>query len=327
MRSRREIEELAARLGARADITERIVRLLGILERLATHELTRERWVLKGGTALNVFHFDLPRLSVDLDLNFLGAATADDLQRERPEFERALEACCALEECRVRRAPSEWAGGKFFLRFESVVGSGGQLELDVNYVARVPLLGVERRAPRWTELGGATEIPTLRLEELAAGKCHALMTRSASRDSFDACMLLESRPELFSAPEFRLAFTVVAAASRTDFRALPATPPVLDAREIANKLLPVLRVVGGTTRPSAEELERRFSDVLQPQIARLLDWSPGESRFLDRLLDDGELEPDRLTDDAELQDRVRRQPMLQWKRQHVRKRLGLDQGP
>ena len=82
-----------------------------------------------------------------------------------------------------------------------------------------------------------------------------------------------------------------------------------------------------TTRPSAEELERRFSDVLQPQIARLLDWSPGERRFLDRLLDDGELEPDRLTDDAELQDRVRRQPMLQWKRQHVRKRLGFDQGP
>lgn len=78
MNSKREIEELAARLGARVDITERVVRLLGILERLTTHELTRDRWVLKGGTALNVFHFDVPRLSVDLDLNFLGAARAVD---------------------------------------------------------------------------------------------------------------------------------------------------------------------------------------------------------------------------------------------------------
>ncbi|MCG2795115.1 MAG: nucleotidyl transferase AbiEii/AbiGii toxin family protein [Actinomycetia bacterium] len=30
--------------------------------------------VLKGGTALNLFYLDMPRLSVDIDLNYIGAA-------------------------------------------------------------------------------------------------------------------------------------------------------------------------------------------------------------------------------------------------------------
>ena len=34
--------------------------------------LEKNRLVLKGGTALNLFFFDLPRLSVDIDLNYVG---------------------------------------------------------------------------------------------------------------------------------------------------------------------------------------------------------------------------------------------------------------
>ncbi|MGM0489543.1 MAG: nucleotidyl transferase AbiEii/AbiGii toxin family protein [Planctomycetota bacterium] len=36
------------------------------------HPFLKSRLVLKGGTALNLFLFDLPRLSVDIDAWFLG---------------------------------------------------------------------------------------------------------------------------------------------------------------------------------------------------------------------------------------------------------------
>lgn len=97
MRTRRAIEGLASELGARAEVAEKAVRLVGILRRLAENDATRGSWVLKGGTALNVFHFDLPRLSVDIDLNFVGDIQREQLPELRAVFERELVNCCALE--------------------------------------------------------------------------------------------------------------------------------------------------------------------------------------------------------------------------------------
>ena len=47
------------------------------------------RLVLKGGTALNLFLFDLPRLSVDIDVNYIGSADRDVMLEERPTVDRA----------------------------------------------------------------------------------------------------------------------------------------------------------------------------------------------------------------------------------------------
>jgi hypothetical protein len=57
---------------------------------------------------------------------------------------------------------------------------------------------------------------------------------------------------------------------------------------------------------------------VSPALGRLLDWSPEERRFLDRLLDDGEIEAETLHDDPAVQEWVRKQSMLVWKARHVR---------
>ena len=48
---------------------EKVLRLLGILELFFSNPVLKDKYVLKGGTALNLFYFQLPRLSVDIDLN------------------------------------------------------------------------------------------------------------------------------------------------------------------------------------------------------------------------------------------------------------------
>ena len=48
---------------------EKVLRLLAILKTFFSHPVLKDKYVLKGGTALNLFYFDLPRLSVDIDLN------------------------------------------------------------------------------------------------------------------------------------------------------------------------------------------------------------------------------------------------------------------
>lgn len=317
----RTVLETAAETGFRSEVVEKVLRLRGILNRLDGHPSSRGMWVLKGGTALNLVYLDMPRLSVDIDVNFVGAEDVEGMRRARPDFERGLTACCEREGCSVRRTPSEHAGGKFRLRFASVLGGSQNLEVDVSYVARVPLLGVERRPTRFPP-GSQLEVPTLTLEELAAGKFTALLQRSAARDAFDAASLLEIAPDLLARRGFRMAFVCSVAASRHDCRSLEVPAATLDGRAIARELEPMLRRTAEGGVPDCDELMEWIDGKLQPAREALLAWSQDERRFLDRLLDEGEIEPERLHPDPTVQERVRMQPMLRWKAQNVREHRG-----
>ncbi len=314
----RDVTRLSAETGFRTEIVEKVLRLTGILDRLDRHEVTRDNWLLKGGTALNLLHLDVPRLSVDIDVNYVGAQEVATMRDARPEFERALTACCEREGCAVRRSPSEHAGGKFRLRYPSVFGGTQNLEVDVSYVARVPLWGRVREPVRFPP-GSALQVPTLTINELAAGKFTALVQRAVARDAFDAASLLELHPDLLERPSFRVAFVCAAAGSRTDIRQLRPRQPILPPLAFERELEPLLRLrpkQDGGGDPS--EVARRIEDRVSPALARLLTWSPGERRFLDRLLDEGEVEPALLHEDPEIQARIRTQPMVQWKAQNVR---------
>ena len=94
---------------------------------------------MKGGTALKLFIFNLPRLSVDIDLNYIGAAERDAMIAERPKIENAIKAVCSREGLSARRVPAEHAGGKWLLRYESALGLGGNLQVDLNFMFRIPL--------------------------------------------------------------------------------------------------------------------------------------------------------------------------------------------
>lgn len=54
--------------GFRADVLEKVAHLLGLLEALGSHPFLKGKLALKVGTALNLFIFNVPRLSVDIDL-------------------------------------------------------------------------------------------------------------------------------------------------------------------------------------------------------------------------------------------------------------------
>lgn len=60
-----------------------MIRLLGLLEGFRSHPFLEDRFALKGGTALNLFIFDVPRLSVDIDLNYLGATEREVMLAQR----------------------------------------------------------------------------------------------------------------------------------------------------------------------------------------------------------------------------------------------------
>ena len=103
-----------------------------------------ERLALKGGTALNVFHLALDRLSVDIDLNYIGAVDRAAMETERPTVDATRSRLLASRGYSVRHRPDGHAGGKWLSRYASALGGNATLELDVNYMARQPLFGATR---------------------------------------------------------------------------------------------------------------------------------------------------------------------------------------
>ena len=103
--------------GFRADMLEKVAHLLGLLEAIQRHPFLKGKLALKGGTALNLFVFDVPRLSVDIDLNYVGAESREAMLDERPRLEEALRAVFGREDFASRQLGTEHAGGKWTLRY------------------------------------------------------------------------------------------------------------------------------------------------------------------------------------------------------------------
>ena len=144
----RTLQRLAAETGYRLDTLEKVLRLLELLDEIAQDPVLSQRLALKGGTALNVFYLDLDRLSVDIDLNYVGALDLAAMERERPEVDAAIDRLFASHGYGIRRRPTGHAGGKWLARYASALGGNASLELDLNYMARQPLFGAVRMESR-----------------------------------------------------------------------------------------------------------------------------------------------------------------------------------
>lgn len=312
------IRRLAAESGYREEIVEKVLYLLAILRQLARHPDLQGTWALKGGTALNLFFLDVPRLSVDIDINYVGHGELEAMRAARPAFEAAVVACCEREDCTVRRTPVEHAGGKLRLRYTAAAGGTGSLEVDVNFLLRRPVLGLVHRAPGFPPDAGAETVPLLSLEEIAAGKFTALLTRRAARDAFDASQILELAPDLLDRPGFQLAFLIYAVGGRQDIRRLRPADAAVTPAEVRNQLLPLLRVEGRPFGGDHIRLAQQLSKICTSATERLLTWTTREREFINRLSDDGEIVAELVSDVQAMQALVREHPLLQWKALNVR---------
>lgn len=76
----------AENTGFRPEILEKVIRLIELLNSFSENKFLIERIALKGGTALNLFCFEYPRLSIDIDLNYIGSAERNIMLEEKDEI-------------------------------------------------------------------------------------------------------------------------------------------------------------------------------------------------------------------------------------------------
>lgn len=149
------------------------------------------RFALKGGTALNLFVQDLPRLSVDIDVVFTDhamerepalIAISDDLQIAKSKLER-------MGYSATIRKTQKGDEAKLL-----VADQASQIKVEVNFVFRGTLLPVEPRALVNTArdlFTTAMELPVLAIPELYGSKLVAALDRQHPRDWFDVAAMID----------------------------------------------------------------------------------------------------------------------------------------
>ena len=218
--------------------------------------------------------------------------------------------------------PEEHAGGKWSLRYQCASGQTGNLEVDLNFMFRVPLWPVTISDSKPVGTWSATKIPILDIHELAAGKLAALLARCQARDLFDSHGILHM--ENLDHDRLRTAFVVYGAMNRKDWRTVSADDVVCDTSELARQLIPTMRVNAFDGQETAAEYGARLVKECRQALSAVLPLTDAEGAFLDLLLDRGEIDSTILTADSNLQGRIQGQPLLAWKALNVRQHKGMS---
>jgi len=306
-----ELKFEAAKRGYRPEILEKVYRLLDLLEVFMGVPFLKDRLVLKGGTAINLFfQNELPRLSLDIDFNYIGSSEREIMLKDKPQIDRVIRGLCESMQYKIDRNPQGHAGGKMVLIYQSVMSNKAQLELDINYLYRNPLWPVEfRYSTDWPKKVGTH---VLDVYELAAGKLHALLERHAARDIFDSHRLLTEWN--LDTEKLRKAFAVYAGMRQQDWKTMTIEQVNFDVEDIRNKLIPVLKKSEspGTNFKEITEWANRLVFECREQLQKLLPFNDPEIAFLEAL-DAGNIRPEFISNDEAFCMAVRGHPLLKWK--------------
>ena len=192
---------------ARERYVDQVRLLVDVLPAVAAEE----DFALKGGTAINLFYRDLPRLSVDIDLTFLPI-------RERSQSLTDIDA--AMD--RIAEAGSKVRG----VTSSRIAGGGGgatrvlfrrgaaTVKVETSPVTRGVVFEPEtkRVSPGVEDEFGFAETRLVAFEDLYAGKLHAALDRQHPRDLFDVKLLYEN--EGITDDLFRAFLVYVASSNR-----------------------------------------------------------------------------------------------------------------
>ena len=170
---------------------EQYRRQVGLLVRVLPLVARETRFALKGGTAINLFIRDLPRLSVDIDLTYLPVAGREESLREIDAALRrigdAIEGTHRGVRVQAGTLRGERAVNKLFARDGRV-----QVKIEVTPVLRGCVYAPEERAvsPAVERQFGFAAIKVVSFADLFAGKLVAALDRQHPRDLFDVRGLL-----------------------------------------------------------------------------------------------------------------------------------------
>jgi predicted nucleotidyltransferase component of viral defense system len=243
--SKKDLEKIASETGFIRDNLEKVFRLHDILIFLNENSLFSESLALKGGTAINLFVFDLPRLSMDIDLDFTIPCSKEEMLRIRVQINSDI--VNYLNSKGYSLSPNSknpLSLDSWVFYFQNAAGNKDNIKIEINYSMRnhiLPLINMKAKCDFLQQ----NNIRVLSPLELFGSKIKALLERTAARDLYDVYNMLNAK--LFSKEELPTLRKIVLFYCAVGGNKPPTTEFKFDAidklmfPQIRSSLLPVLR--------------------------------------------------------------------------------------
>ena len=304
-----ELAEKANELNFVRDTLEKVLRLSEILNYLNTNPLTKEYLVLKGGTAINLTVFNLPRLSVDIDLDFAQNLSRDDMMSTRERIREDIKIYMSTQGYAISpRSKAYHSLDSFVFTYTNLGGMNDNIKIEINYSLRAHIFEPSLRKISVTGVNADALIKTLPPMELYAAKINALIGRAAARDLYDIQNMIKfglfdesELPLLRKCVVFYTAISQDDIPNEYDFKRFNA----ITSRKIKTDLLPVIK------KGEFFELENAKTAVAE-FLKELLILETDERKFLDEFKAK-RYRPELLFDDTGILDRIGEHPMALWK--------------
>ena len=308
------LDELASKHNFIRDNLEKVLRLAEILSYINKDDLLSPSLALKGGTAINLTIFRMPRLSVDIDLDYNINCSKEEMLTARKRINNLIMRYMMSEGYQLKpTSKNPLSLDSWVFGYTNAGGNLDSIKIEINYSNRCHMLPAVQKT---TDVGFLHEITISILDpkELFASKINALISRGAMRDLYDVNNMLSARmflerKEYDMLRRMFVLYHCIGASSKAEevsleFRQLPKIETITFS-QVKAQLIPVLRK---DEHFDYQEAKNRVIEFL----TEFLQFDESEHEFVCHF-NKREYMPELLFEDTDIVERIRTHPMALWK--------------
>lgn len=303
-----EIGGVAQQHGFVRDTFEKVLRLRELLRYLNEEDYLREHLLLKDGTAINLTVFNLPRLSVDIDMDYTPNDTKKDMLEARDKITTLIKDYMEAEGYQLSKGSRfTHSLDAFYCQYQNAGGNRDMIKIELNYSLRAHILEPVHRKILPEVFDDGMTIRMVAPMEIFAAKGNAPISRAAARDLYDWGNLIAENLFEDERDMFRKCFALYATISAETVNRNFDTSAIdsLKFDKIRRDLFPVLSKKDNF---KLDERKRQAKDY----IAELMQLTEREQEYMDRFIAK-EYVPELLFDDKDIVERIKEHPMALWK--------------
>lgn len=309
--NRNELDITAHSLGFTRDTFEKVLRLKEVLTWIESQTFLRDHLLLKGGTAINLTIFNLPRLSVDIDMDFTPSMAREEMLAVRGKISDEIKSYMEAEGYMLSSASRfHHSLDAFHYSYRNAAGNPDMIKLELNYSLRAHVLPPTERNLVTDAFGGNLLIRTVDALEIFSAKANALLSRAAARDLYDFTLMAER--DLFHDRRDLFRKCIVFYASITQETLDPSfSTSAIDRLTLSTVRRDLFPVLNHQERHQAFDLESKKT-IAKKYLHSMLVLDESEHEYLSRFMNK-EYRPELLFSDSDIIQRIADHPMALWK--------------
>ena len=308
-----EITILAKENGFRSETLEKVLRLIDVLDFINKTDKLSPYLILKGGTSINFTLFNLPRLSVDIDLDFSFNGTKDEMLEKRKEITAIIRRYMEINNYSLsEETKTKHALDSFVFTYNNNFGNKDNLKIEINYMNRTHVYETITRNVSISFLN-PFKILTLNKYELYGSKIKALIERCTIRDVYDVYHMLKEN--LFTESEFNSVKKCVIfymAIGKTTDRSFSEVLEDFKIKINAYMIEKIPQYLSSTLKKDDKFSMINAANIVKDFISNIMFLNESEVKFINEF-ENGNYFPELLFDEQDIVNRIKNHPMALWK--------------